>query len=55
MPHPLFPDADVLPHADPLAGMDDEVALGYEAALPFHLFADEPPHEAERLRTATGS
>lgn len=48
MPIPVFPDADALPHADPPAGFDDEVALGYEAAFPFHLFGDDPVHEADR-------
>lgn len=45
---PMFTDADAVTHADPLAGLDDEVALGYEAAFPFHLFGDDTPHDADR-------
>lgn len=37
-----FPDVRALPPVDLVAGLDDDVALGYEAAFPFHLFVDEP-------------
>ena len=41
-------DAEALPLAEPLPGFDDEVAIGYEAALPCHLFHDEVPRDADR-------
>jgi hypothetical protein len=41
-PTPPMADAEAPPDTAPAEGAEEEMAIGYEAALPYELFPDDP-------------